>query len=211
MRKTIVGLGMVILIFAMCIGGTGAVGTIVGGQDDRGITGYSPHPVIYSPPGQRANGMYKRNEMLWASSAAQIIQEQILQYLDQRFASSNNHYFNTYHFSIRNGQTVYLVTPFVASINNNGIKPNIRYLWMTLNLPVGVNVTRVGVFTGEATVYERSGTSVMAGTGAMKTYLIDMKSYHKMPKGIQVALTITNNKDSNQSVYSYGGKVRQEW
>lgn len=209
MSKKKVVMAMAILILALCIGIAGAVGENAREHLLPEVTGTHIDDGIFSPQSYHSALSYKRNNTVYVGSGNQMIQEQSFEDLDTRTVSLNNHYSNGYKFTLRNGRQAFLLTPFVSTINTNGIKPKVRYLWFTLKMPVGVNVTWMGVASGSNYVKDISFSR--AGTGGIKDYKVDLGSYYSMPRGTQLYVTIQNDLSSNQTIYAYGGRMRQEW
>lgn len=209
MHKKIVGIAMAIVILAMCIGVVVAAGNYAENRKPPEVTGPSPGLEVSSPQGDSSPVSYTKNETFLVGSGSQIIEEISLSSLDQRAPYLNNHYGLYYTFAIRNKQLVYLVTPYSVPTKKDGVNLKVRYLWMNLAMPVGVNVTEVYVNTGSTNLYD--STNKMVGTGTLKTYMIDMGSYKSVPNGIQVLANVQNDKTTNLTVNSYGGGVRLVW
>ena len=156
-----------------------------------------------------AAAAYKHNETIWTSSGNQFVEEFTSSGLvpGSPYHISERYYFTLKPFTGSNG--VYLITPFTSSIIKDGIRPRVKYLYVSLNMPVGVNATWISVSSGEG--IHIGGPIKWEGTNAVKDYTYNMGSYYSMNRGINIVLYIENHQPSNREVLSYGGGARQEW
>lgn len=178
---------VVVISAIIAVGSVTSAGTGASAGPDRstdqkfiGTTGSLPDLESSLPRGIEG-AVYAHNETLWTASGNQRIQEQSANDLDSALLTNNNHYTDVYRFRIRDQKSVYLLTPFITPVKKDGADPLVRYFWFDLNMPVGVNVTSVSVYSGNNLKYTNS--TVLAGTGAKKTYLIDTRCPEKNGTG----------------------------
>jgi hypothetical protein len=148
---------------------------------------------------------YSNYEYIWSSSGNQLVEESSI---TSGYASNAEHWGIYYQYDTQASKYSYLVTPFVNSINKNGVHPKVRYLWFALEMPVGVSATSVYVYNGPTVVYSHSLT--WAGTGAYKEYMLDMGSYKDMNRGINTELQFYSP-GSPATIYTYGAGAKEEW
>jgi hypothetical protein len=222
-KITLFGIATAIMILAVCIGTAGGA-AVAGnaGQTQRQRISAGASAIIQK--GQMANvdaaaprtaadsnygtptPAYTNYDAIWTSSGNQFIKED----MDSGIVVGTPvHGVNQFGFTLGPNQYTIIITPFVNSISKTGIHPKVRYLYFELNMPTGVSVSQVSVWSGTTQVYFSPVT--WAGTGAVKDYTLDMGSYHDMVRGISTAMIITNSQTSNQGVFSYGAGAKQEW
>jgi hypothetical protein len=149
---------------------------------------------------------YANYEYIWTSSGNQFVQEyNPISGLPKNVYHSEGYY----RYDATSKNYFALITPFVNSINKNGVHPKVRYLWFALNMPSGVSADSIQVYNGPTQVYSHSLT--WAGTGAYKEYLVDMGSYKDMNRGISTSLVTYNSQNTDQTIYTYGAGAREEW
>jgi hypothetical protein len=149
---------------------------------------------------------YSNYDAVWSSSGNQFIMEDKNSGI---VAGTAIHGGDVFVFTLGPNKNTIIITPFVNSISKSGIHPKIRYLYYQLNMPTGVSVTAVSVYSGATLVY--SGNPAWAGAGALKDYTLDMGSHYDMARGINTAMIITNSIASNKAVYTLGAGAKQEW
>jgi hypothetical protein len=148
---------------------------------------------------------YANYEYIWTSSGNQFLEEDSISGIDL----GPDHYEDYYYFSLMSSHSTVLLTPFVNSINKNGVHPKVRYLWFALKMPTGVNAVHINVYNGPNNVYSHSLN--WAGTGAYKEYMIDMGSYKDMNRGINTGLNLQNTGGTGGGVETYGAGAKEEW
>jgi hypothetical protein len=148
---------------------------------------------------------YANYEYIWTSSGNQLVEEDSISYI----TSGPYHSASSYYFTVKTGGMPLLITPFVNSINKNGVHPKVRYLWFALNMPSGVSATYISVFNGPNQVYSKN--IVWAGTGVYKEYVLDMGSYKDMNRGINTLLMVENPLGMDKTIYTYGAGAKEEW
>lgn len=151
-----------------------------------------------------ASAAYAHNESIWSSSHNQFVYEGTESNLISRY-----HYNNAFNLIVKPGVNVIIQTPFTAPYNKDGINLKARYLYFSLEMPVGVNVTHVAIANGHTTIYTRDVN--WAGTGDAKVYTLNMGAWYNVNRGINANMNIVNSLGSNQNVQSYGAGVKLEW
>jgi hypothetical protein len=210
MRKKIVGIATVTMILAVYIGAVIAAGVPAGSQGVYTSGGNRPDLSASLPENAALDGAYENNETITSPSIVQLIQEEFQEGLDYSDATrANNHNGEAYIFTIRNQYNVHLLIPFSPALKKNGRNVAVRYLWYKLRMPVGVNVTDTWVNSGSTQIYYSA--QIRQGTGSAQWYVINLGSRRVMPEGTTIDLMIHNSNAVNQTVYSYGARLLQEW
>jgi hypothetical protein len=205
MHRQIIHIATVFMIFSVCIGTAAAAGWTGFGMQkgrfaDKEWTGTLPDLESSLP----TDAAFVNSETIWTSAGNAFIMDNWA--TEVVYSTHQPGYF---FFAIRNKTSTALTIPFTSSSVRNRIKPQVRYLWFQLRMPVGVNVTRVGVYSGPVRVYDAG--VVWNGTGKIEDYLLDMGSHYFLNRGIDTALMIENSKSTNASVYFYSGGAKQQW
>lgn len=210
MRKKIVGIAAVIMMVTVYIGAV--VGSGIPADMGRRGTLSDHNSIVFIssvPQKEDLDAAFENNETIWAPPGIQMVEEQSLSSLDLRSTLGNIHYSDYYRFSIRDGNQIWLLTPFVTSCSKNGITPRVRYLWYTIDMPVGVNVTQTIVTSNGQYIY--NNFIVKQGTGDRKAYVVDLGSRRLIPGPVQLVLSVDNDQATNQTVQSYGARLLEEW
>jgi hypothetical protein len=152
-----------------------------------------------------AAAAYKHNETIWSSSGNQVVSESYW----NRLAYDPVHTGGHYYFTINPSTFTYLVTPFASPTRIDGATPRVKNITFALNMPVGVNVTGVGIFSGQSLLYSRNVT--WRGKNAYTEYKLVMDSYKIANRGLSTRLEITNSEGSSNLVYTYGAGAVMEW
>jgi hypothetical protein len=210
LKRSYLGIAALIVILALCIGpaATGAAGSgNTLSPNTLPVENTAPDSIVQQEVSPVTATAYKHNETIWTSSSAQVVTESW--YTALADGSIPTHWSNTYTFSIKPTESVWVMTPFTYSIKKNGVTPKVRYLYFQMFMPEGVNVTGYTVYSGQNGIQTKSLT--WEGTGAIKTYTLDLGGYYIMNKGINAGVAVKNTKLTAQPVYMYGAGAKQEW
>jgi hypothetical protein len=150
---------------------------------------------------------YLNYNIIWASSGNQFVKENELSSIA---AGTTPTHFETYYgFTLAPSSSINVITPFTSTINVNGTEPVLRSLFFQLNMPAGVNVTRVTVNTGPLTYCDKNVN--WAGTGTETLYTVDCGSYRPYNRGINTLMRVRNDQGTNQFVQTFGAGAKLQW
>jgi hypothetical protein len=152
---------------------------------------------------------YTNNETIWTNSGNQIITEEVLDNLDHSQGTNPIHYGDGFVFTIQHGKEIYLESPFTSATTRNGKQVRVRNIYFRMRMPVGVNITFVGVNSGDYPLFGQN--VVWQGTGVAKTYGLNMKTYKAAPYGLDPWVTVKNTLSENITVTALGTGATLEW
>lgn len=151
-----------------------------------------------------ASAVYTHNQTIWAPGGNQHVME-----LYAGSASNIGYYPDGLSYTIAPSTGSFLLSTIPSPMSMDGVRPDVRYLYVDLSMPPGMNVTSVSVFSGVKQICYK--VVKLKGTGTTLTYTIDMGAYHKMNRGITIMMVIQNDKAFAQTVYARGAAAKLEW
>jgi hypothetical protein len=205
MHKHIIPVATAIAIISVCIGTAAAAGWMGTGMQngrfvDKGWPGTLPDLESSLPK----DAAFANSETIWTSAGNAYIMDDFVKEVGFR-----THQPGFFVFVIKNETATALTIPFTSPSVKNRIKPQVRYLWFQLRMPVGVNVTRVGVYSGPAQIFDAE--VVWNGTGKIKDYPLDLGSHYSMNRGIDTALLIENSGSTRSAAFFYSAGAKLQW
>lgn len=205
MDRQIIRIAMAILICSMCIGTAAAAdwmrsGMMKTGFADKKWTGTLPDLELSLP----TDSAFANSETIWTSAGNAFVMDNWVD--NVVFSTHQPGYFI---FVIRNKTATALTIPFDSPSVKNRVKPQVRYLWFQLKMPIGVNVTRVGVYSGPVKLFDAE--VLWNGTGRVVDYPLDMGSHYYIHRGIDTALMIENSRTNKTAAFFYSAGAILAW